>query len=222
MKNNPTVDTERLVVALEELVSDYRAGRGDVLSRMAEGRNAHSVGTLSLSSILTLALFGEKGFPNHPHENDQPTYPDCHGVMCGKVEYLALLDIGSGSAQRGASLLVAAALRWISRDRAGAVAWANRALPKLQTHQTDTSERGLFGVELWHIPVAGDWWEGPQGIADSVRIGSRIYGADDLIRAMALSWHQDEFRARVLGAASHRSDRRIAIRPRIQGEAAAA
>lgn len=201
MKKNPTVDTERLVLALEELVRDYRAGRGDVLSRMAEGRNAHSTGTLSLSSILTLALFGEAGFPKFPHDSDQPTYPDCHGVMCNKVEYLSLLDIGSGSAQKGAALLVSAALRWISSDRAGVIAWATRALPKLQSHETDTSEHGLFGTELWQIPVAGDWWTGPQEVAGAVK-GPRIYGADDLIRAMSLSWHQDEFRALVTGTDS--------------------
>jgi len=191
------VTGERLIEALEGLVADYRAGRGDVLNRLAEGRDVYSSGAVSLTMVLTLALFGERAFPKDPVGGGS--------VACVEREYRALCSIGSGSAERGVALLVDAGLAWATRDREGLVAWASRALPKLPSVPAQCAHitrHGLFGAALWEIPVADpSWWTPLQEVTDAAMkpLGKHDCG-DAVVRAMALEWNRPSFPGRAFAA----------------------
>lgn len=195
-KKNATVDTERLVQALEGLIRDYRAGKGDVLNRIVNDQAPDFV-VRSLKSALTAALFGNDALPKEALNGGE--------IVCTKREHHALFVIGSGSAEKGAALIVQSARSWLKRDRPGMVAWASRAIPKLEDvidAASPITARGLFAAEVWEIPVRSlSWFNAIQDVADEAVKGDSM--ADCVIRAMALSWSRGDF----VGTTSESRDR---------------
>ena len=189
-----TVDTERLVQALEGLIRDHRAGKGDVLNRMGEGQDEHSPGAVALRRILTLALFGEQAIPKQAFNGGT--------VVCNEREHAALSSIGSGSAEKGAAVIVAAAKAWAKADRAGIIAWASKAVPKLDIDTPSLKRikaRGLRAAKLWELPVADrTWFVLLQDITGEAMKGQFMM-AGVIVCAMALEWNQPAFRGRAFG-----------------------
>lgn len=182
----------KLITALEKVITDYRAGKGDILNRVADGGGADD-GDVSLEVVLARALFGSRSVPEPPKNGGS--------VLCTKREHAALAEIGSGSAERGAEVVVAAALAWAKRDRPGMVAWASTALPKLESIDLGRiSKAGMFGAELWQVTLRqASWWAPVQDVTDDAQkaAGAECDCADAVVRAMALAWHHRDFPGRV-------------------------
>lgn len=182
---------EKLIKALEAVITDYRAGKGDILNRLADGAGTDD-GDVSLEIVLTRALFGSGSVPKPPTNGGT--------VLCAKREHAALTAIGSGSAERGAELVVAAALAWAKRDRPGMVAWASTALPRLGSIDfSRISKAGMLSAELWQVTLRrASWWQTVQDVTDEAlkAAGAGCDCADAVVRAMALAWDRRDFPGR--------------------------
>ena len=190
-----TVDREQLIEALEGIVRDYRAGRGDVLNRMAAGEDPHQDGgDVSVGTVLTLALFGRRAIKRRPLNSV---------FVVNRAEHEALCRIGAGSVEKGAALVAKTAHAWVKADRSSVAAWLIKALPRLSKYYKNyprVTDHGMLGAEAWEVPIVdGPWADAidsvlwPQ-IKDCT---GKEFLAFDVIRAMALAWNRKDFPGRV-------------------------
>jgi hypothetical protein len=208
-KKTAAVSRERLVAALEGLIRDYRAGKGDVLSRMT-ALDVDSDQSSSLENVLICALFGEDALPKLPFNGGR--------VVCNEREHAAFCSIGGGSAERGAPIVVAAALAWVTQDRAGMVAWYCTAARRLQRLPFGYArDAGLVGLPLWELPIPHRTWWGPiqDPIDEAQKAGliakrAGIGCADDVVRAMACAWNRKDFPGRAFATVTARPHHRAA------------
>ena len=176
-RHNP----DRIIKALEGLIADYRAGRGDVLNRVVNDERPGEPFATSLREALTLALFGTRAMPTEPLAGNV--------LICNQREYEALAAIGAGSAERGAVIVIKSALSWLRRDRAALVAWVAKNLPTTEDiigAPVSVTERGFFGGEYWQIPVrSASWFRKLQKVAEASSPKKDVI-ADAVIRILAL------------------------------------
>jgi hypothetical protein len=200
-----TVDAERIVQALEGIVRDYRAGRGDVLNRMAEWEDPHQDGgDVSLGTVLTLALFGRRAIKRRPLNSV---------FVVNRAEYEALGRIGAGSVENGAAVVAETAHAWIKADPARIAAWLIKALPRLSGYfdnYLSVADHGMMGAEAWEVPIVDGPWADALDVLVSraVKDGAgKEFLAVDVIRAMALAWVEAPWAAGTKAAGSRRRRR---------------
>jgi len=189
---DPAPLRERVIAGLEALLAEYRAGRGDVASRMTPFIDEPSGAPRSFVDVVTILMLGEDALP-------ETRFSGGSVVLTSPREYSALARIGDGSAARGAATVVDAALDWARRDREGMAVWCRSALPRLKPrgYFAASSSDGLLRSRTWNIALQHPTWWGDLGEALA---GTGIEGSDDIVRAMALAWGKAPWAGRAKAA----------------------
>ena len=186
------VTNEQVIEALEQIIRDHRAGKGDVLNRIAAGEDPHiDGGDPTIGTVLTMALFGRTAI--------EPR----HSLTVNRAEYEALARIGAGSATKGAAIVTKTAHAWVKGDRSSLSAWLITALPALSCYfaeVTRVTETGMLSAEAWEVRIVnGPWGPALQSVLVSRDVldgAGQEFMTLDVLRAMALAWNRKDFPGR--------------------------